>query len=279
MWYPQLRGELWKLFGKKRTYIGFAMFLLAQNAISMGFKFTTATGHIQRLLDQNGYLGEAFITTLTIAVIMMVMIAIFLLPLYSALVGGDFVAKESEDGTLRMILCRPISRWRLLAVKWMAGCIFCALLVLALGGFGLLAARLWFPWGGLFVFAPEQNIFSIFNAQEGLGRYLLAQVFLIPQAVTIMTLAFMFSCFNIKPAAATILAMSVVLISFILQHIPYFRDYQNWILTYHLHIWIFTFEETIPWWRIGQSLSLLLGFNATFFMIGAAVFHLRDIKS
>jgi hypothetical protein len=42
---------------------------------------------------------------------------------------------------------------------------------------------------------------------------------------------------------------------------------------------VFVFEETIPWWRIGQSLSLLLGFNATFFMIGAAVFHLRDIKS
>ncbi|MCX8156473.1 MAG: ABC transporter permease [Verrucomicrobiae bacterium] len=279
MLYHQFRGELWKLFGKKRTYIGFAMFLLAQNAISLGFKFTTATGHIERLLNQNGYLAESFISALTIAVIMMVMIAIFLLPLYSALVGGDFVAKESEDGTLRMILCRPISRWRLLAVKWLAGCVFSALLVLALGGLGLLSARVWFPWGGLFVFAPEQSIFSVFNAGEGLERYLLAQVFLIPEAVTIMTLAFMFSCFNIKPAAATILAMSVVLISFILQHIPYFRDYQNWILTYHLNIWVYIFEETIPWWRIGQSLSLLLGFNATFFLIGATVFHLRDIKS
>lgn len=279
MWYLQFRSELWKLFGKKRTYIGFAMFLLAQNAISLGFKFTTATNHIRRLLDQNGYLAEAFLTALTIAVIMMVMIAIFLLPLYSALVGGDFVAKESEDGTLRMILCRPISRWRLLAVKWLAGVVFSALLVLALGVFGLLSARLWFPWGGLFVFAPEQSIFSVFNAGDGLSRYLLAHIFLIPEAITIMTLAFMFSCFNIKPAAATILAMSVVLISFILQHIPYFRDYQNWILTYHLNIWVFIFEETIPWWRIGQSLSLLLGFNATFFLIGATMFHLRDIKT
>jgi len=279
MLYHPFRSELWKLFGKKRTYIGFAMFLLAQNAISLGFKFTTATAQIERVLNQNGYLGETFITAPTIAVIMMVMIAIFLLPLYSALVGGDFVAKESEDGTLRMILCRPISRWRLLTVKWLAGCVFSALLVLALGGLGLLSARLWFPWGGLFVFAPEQSIFSVFNTQDGFARYLLAQVFLIPEAVTIMTLAFMFSCFNIKPAAATILAMSVVLISFILQHIPYFRDYHNWILTYHLNIWVYIFEETIPWWRIGQSLSLLVGFNATFFMIGATVFHLRDIKS
>jgi len=39
------------------------------------------------------------------------------------------------------------------------------------------------------------------------------------------------------------------------------------------------FAEKIPWWRIGQSLSLLVGFNATFLAIGMASFHIRDIKS
>lgn len=279
MFYLQLRNELWKLFWKKRTYIGFSMFLLAQNAISAGFKFTTASDKVAGFLDTNGYLGQSFITTLTIAVIMMVMIAVFLLPLYSALVGGDLVAKETEDGTMRMILCRPISRLRLLLVKWLAGLIFSALLALTLGVFGLVFARLWFPWGNLFVFAPEQSIFSLFDASTGLEHYTLAHVFLVAEAASIMSLAFMFSCFNIKPAAATILAMSLVLISFILQHIPYFKDYENWIFTYHLNIWLFMFEENIPWWRIGQSLSILAGFNVTFFMIGAGAFHARDIKS
>jgi ABC-2 type transport system permease protein len=131
----------------------------------------------------------------------------------------------------------------------------------------------------VFIFAPEQSIFSVFSGSDGLWRYALAHVFLIAEAASIMCLAFLFSCFNIKPAAATILAMSVVLISFILQHIPYFAAYQNWIFTYHLNIWVFIFEETIPWWRIGQSLCLLVGFNVTFFMVGAAAFHWRDIKS
>ena len=36
MFYLQLRNELWKLFAKKRTYIGFLMFLLAQNVIMRG---------------------------------------------------------------------------------------------------------------------------------------------------------------------------------------------------------------------------------------------------
>ena len=95
----------------------------------------------------------------------------------------------------------------------------------------------------------------------------------------IMGLAFMFSCFNVKPAAATILAISFVFVNFIMQNIPYFRDLQHWFLTYHLNIWLFMFAQPIPWWRIGQSLSILVGFNVTFLVIGATAFQVRDIKS
>lgn len=274
-----LRNELLKLIGKKRTYIGFAMFLLAQNLVFLAFKLTNAPKMMARFLDDNGYLGQTFITALTIGVTAMILIAIFLLPLYSALVGGDLVAKEIEDGTMRMILARPISRFQLLFSKWMAGVVFALALVLALGGFGLLFARLWFPWGGLFVMAPEQNIFSVFEADQGLVRYLLAHVFLTAEAASFVGIALMFSCFNIKPSAATILAMSVGTICFILERIPYFQDYKTWILTYHLNIWVFIFEEHIPWWRIGESLFLLMAYNLTFFVVGWSAFHVRDVKS
>jgi ABC-2 type transport system permease protein len=40
MFYYHLRNELWKLFGKKRTYIGFGAFILAQNAMLLAFRFT-----------------------------------------------------------------------------------------------------------------------------------------------------------------------------------------------------------------------------------------------
>jgi ABC-2 type transport system permease protein len=279
MFYLQLRNELWKLFGKKRTYIGFAMFLLAQIIISVAFKYTTATKHMARVLEGNGYFAEPFISTLTIAVIIMVLIAVFLLPLYASLVGGDLVAKEAEDGTLRMILSRPISRLRLLLVKWLAGAIFSFLLVLSLGIFGLLFARMCFPWSSLFVWFPEQGIFSLFDARTGLNHYIMSHLMLVTLAISIMGVAFMFSCFNVKPAAATILALSFVFVNFIIQQIPYFRDYQNWIFTYHLNLWQLMFDERIPWWKVGQSFSILVGFNVTFLVVGCAAFQVRDIKS
>src|SRR5215475_3964254 len=138
MFYLHLRNELWKLFGKKRTYIGFGAFLIAQNGMLLMFRFTKWQKNWERLLAGNGYLAQDYLSALTVALVMLIPQIILLMPLYTSLVGGDLVAKEAEDGTLRMILSRPISRFRLLLVKWLAGAVFCVLLVLVLGGTALL---------------------------------------------------------------------------------------------------------------------------------------------
>ncbi len=278
MFLRHLQGELWKLFAKKRTYIGFGAFLVVQNLVLVLFRFTRASGQMQRVLEGNGHAVEEYLSALTLAVIVDFPVAYLLLPLYVALVGGDLVAKEAEDGTLRMILARPVSRLRLLSVKWTAGAVFALLLALCLGVFGLLFARLWFPWGGLFVFVPGE-MFSLFDPGPGLRTYLLAHLMLGAKAVTVMGLAFMFSCFNMKPAAATILALSVLFVNGILMNIPYFADLKPWFLTHHLNLWQLMFGQPVPWGRITQSLFLLLGFNVTFLATGYAAFSVRDLKS
>src|SRR5207247_6976701 len=119
MFMLHLRNELWKLFGKKRTYIGFGAFVLAQNAMLLTFRFTHWLSDMERMLQGKGYFAAEYISALTVAVVMLIPQILLLMPLYAALVGGDLVAKEVEDGTLRMILSRPISRFRLLLVKWL----------------------------------------------------------------------------------------------------------------------------------------------------------------
>lgn len=278
MFYRHLINELWKLFGKKRTYIGFGAFVLAQNAMLLAFRFTHWRSDVERLLAGNGYLAEQYLSALTVAVIMLIPQIILLMPLYAALVGGDLVAKEAEDGTLRMILSRPISRFRLLLSKWLAGVVFCAALVLMLGGTALLFARIWFPWKGMFVFAPGM-LFTVLPAGEGLRLYLLSHAFMTVNASVILGLAFMFSCFNMKPAAATILALSYLFINLVMEGIPFFDRYEDWFLPHHFRSWLLVYAEPIPWDRIGSSLCVLLAFLVTTFLIGQAAFQARDIKS
>jgi ABC-2 type transport system permease protein len=275
----QLRNELWKLFAKKRTYIGLGMFLLAQNAIILLFRFTPATKSMKRMLEGNGFAVGEYMSALTLSTMMVIVMAYTLLPLYVALMGGDFVAKEAEDGTLRMILSRPISRLRLILLKWLAGGFFSVAMVVSLGLFGWLFSAIWFPpTGGLFVFMPGE-IFAVHDFASGLGHYVAAHVVMLAKAQTMLTLGLMFSCFNMKPAAATVLALSVVLITRILMEIPYFQDLKHWFLAYHLDVWRLLLLQQIPWSRIAESLSILGAVNISLLVIGCTAFHLRDIKS
>ncbi len=223
---PYLRNELWKLFGKKRTYIGFGAFLLAQNAMLLFFQLGPVKRRMEGLLAGNGYLAQEYISALTVALFMILPQIVMFMPLYATLVGGDLVAKEAEDGTLRMILSRPISRFQLLLAKGFAGAIFSILLVAVLGATALCFARIWFPWRSMFVSLPG-TAFSVLPAGEGLRLYLFSHVFTAINATTILGLAFMFSCFNMKPAAATILALSFLFLNLVMESIPFFEHYQS----------------------------------------------------
>lgn len=278
MFYHHLHNELWKLFGKKRTYIGFGAFLVAQNAMLLMFRFTHAGEDMKRTLAGNGYVAQDYFSALTVAVVLLYPQVMLLMPLYAALVGGDLVAKEAEEGTLRMILSRPISRFRLLLVKWLAGVIFSALLVAALGATALGLARLWFPWGGMFVFAPGM-VFNVMSAAAGLKLYLAQHFFMALNASVVAALAFMFGCFNMKPAAATILALSFMFLSLVMEAIPFFERYQEWLPTYHCRAWILVYAQPLPSARLVEALCVLVAFNLTAFLVGAAAFQARDIKS
>lgn len=283
MFLAQLKNELWKLFGKKRTYIGFGAFIIAQSAMLMVFKYTRWQGDFERLLNGNGYLAAEYISALTVALIMIWPQLALLMPLYVTLVGGDLVAKEAEDGTLRMILSRPVSRVRLLLVKWIAGIIFTAVLVVALGAIALGFACLYFPWKGMFVFGqaqPEADMtFSLFTSHQGLTLFAFSHIFMVINTITLMSVAFMFSCFNMKPAAATILALSYMFVNMVMERIPFFDRYQNWFITHHLACWFLVFQQPTPWPQIYQSETILLAVSATAFIIGAMGFQVRDIKS
>ena len=177
MFFAQFKNELVKLFGKKRTYIGFGAFVLVQVLMMFMFKYSHWQERTAQLLEGNGYIASEYISALTVSVVMLMPQIALLMPLYTTLVGGDMVAKEVEDGTLRMILARPISRFRLLLVKWTAGVFFGVLLVLLLGVSALALAGTMFPWKGMFVFVPGQA-FSVLPAGSGLSRFIFAHLFL-----------------------------------------------------------------------------------------------------
>jgi ABC-2 type transport system permease protein len=109
------RWELRKLVAQKRTFIGIGaaiavplIFVIAMSADSSGGPEGVPFGE---------YVRE---TGLAVPLVVLFFGAIWLLPLITALVAGDIVAAEDQNGTLKTILTRSVDRSQVFTGKLLA---------------------------------------------------------------------------------------------------------------------------------------------------------------
>jgi ABC-2 type transport system permease protein len=275
----QLKGELWKLFSRKRTYLGFGIFLGLELAILLLFQLPKVQRSYRHLLENAGYGFEQYFSGITLAFQIVFGSTALLGGLYVALVAGDIVAKEVEDGTLRMTLCRPVSRLRILGVKYLACIIYTFALTFFIGLSALAVGIARQGTGGFFVYQPLERLFVVYDFAPGLVHYLGSLVPLALSLLSVTSLGFMLSCCNLKPAAATIATLSYFMADMIFRGIPYFEEIKHWFITTHTESWYNALRSPLPWQTMIEDYSYLLAIDATFLVIAAAIFSSRDFKS
>ena len=91
------------------------------------------------------------------------------------------------------------------------------------------------------------TVFNVLSAAQGFKLYLWSHLFMTLNASVVLGIAFMFSCFNMKPAAATILALSLLFVNLVMEGIPFFERYHEYLLTYHFRSWLNVYIQPIPW--------------------------------
>lgn len=277
----QLRGELRKLFARPRTWMGYGAFIAMEAVILWIYKLDAAQRSVRRTMETNGLEFSTYYSSLSITFTIMLLSMVLLGSIYFALVAGDIVAKESEDGNLRMVFARPITRLRLLLVKYTAVCLYTFTFVFFVGISGYAMAVAAVGWeGGLFVMEPKMKVFAAYpDWWEGAGRLALSAVGIGISMITISSIAFMFSCFRIKPAAASIITLTILFVDMILQFFPFVKPYESYFVTWRMSAWVFLMEQHISWPKIIESYAFLLGLNATLFIIGWLAFQTRDFKT
>lgn len=275
----QFRNELMKMLARKRTWIGFGAFVVLELLILLLLQFKVVQRSFRAFLENNGAVFEEYFGGLTLAYIIMALTVIMLGALFLALVAGDIVGKEVEDGTMRMTLCRPVSRGRVLVVKFMTAQVYCFVLVAFIGITAFLTGVAWGGVGGLCAIAPEERLFALFSPRDGLVRYFGSLPFFALSLCTIVSLAFLFSCCDVKPAAATVVTLTIFLINHILYLWPLFAPCRAYFMTTHMATWVNFFRTPVPWANMAEDYLILLGLNVTFFLIGYTVFLRRDFKA
>jgi len=261
--------------------MGYAAFIVMELLIVIVYRFTDGQMYMRDLMERNGLESDYYYSSLTLTFMVMMLSMALLGSIFFALVAGDVVAKETEDGNLRLVLARPISRLRLLLVKYASIAIYTFTFVFFVGVSGYLMAGATVGWdGGLFVSEPKMKVFAAYgNWGEGILRLALGAAGIGVSMITLSSLAFMFSCFRIKPAAATILTLAILFVDMILQNFPFFRPFEEYFITWRMSCWVYLFEYDISWPKLLEAYAFLGGLNFTFFLVGYLAFQLRDFKT
>lgn len=275
----QLQGEMRKLFARKRTFLGFAAFVIFEIAVLFLLQLKPVQRKLSAAIENAGFDPAVYLSGLTLGFLIIIWTVFLLEALFLALVAGDVVSKEVEDGSLRMMLCRPVSRARILLLKGIVSCIYTFVLTLFVVISALAAGILNRGLGGLFAVAPLEGIFAFHDLGAGLWRFALAAPLLSLSLCTITALAFCLSCCNMKPSAATVITLSILFADSILKSIPYFENIRGWFLTTKMTAWVFVFEYRIPWETMLENYTWLIAINATLFLTGWQIFERRDFKS
>ena len=271
--------ELEKLFCRGRSYIAFIAIGLIVGVIECGLRLEGRqvldfmTQNLQEAFILQGNLLNGYLVTY------LVLNSLWLhVPILIALVTGDLVAGETQAGTLRLLLTRPVGRLRLLAAKYLAGLVYTALVVafLALTSWGM--GRLFFGTGDLLVFYQTINIvpeaelpwrFAAAFAYGGLAMGVVA------------SLAFFFSTLA-NHALGPIITTVAILIGLTIVstlEVGMFRTVQPLLFTTYLSQWQAFFAFEVHKKEMWSAVGILVGHMAVLFGGAAVVFLRKDFTT
>ena len=147
------RWELRKLLAQKRTFLGLGAALVVPVIFVVALLADPGGGGP----DEVAFGSFVRETGLAIPLVCLTFGSIWLIPLITALVAGDIVATEDQNGTLKTILTRSVERWHVIAGKALAALHLCdAVLVLYVGS-GLLLGGLAFGFDPVTLLSGTQG--------------------------------------------------------------------------------------------------------------------------
>jgi ABC-2 type transport system permease protein len=275
-----IRIELYKIFKKWRTYIGFLAIavLIPVIQIAMLVEGEKSLNFMTRNLQQSfifvGNLLNGYLITYLILGSLYVHI-----PFLIALVAGDLMAGEATAGTYRLLITRPVSRLKLVTSKFAAGLLYTLSLIFWLALISLGLGILIFGVGELIVLKSSQII--IFAKDDIFWRFLLAFSFAFLSMSVVASLAFLFSSL-VENAIGPIISTMAVIITFIVIsaiEINIFQDIKPFLFTTYMSTWKLFFDDTINYPEIIKACIILAGHILVFFGTAAFIFKRKDILS
>lgn len=275
-----IKIELYKIFKKWRTYIGFIAIglLVAIIQTAMYYEGQKSLDFMTRNLQDSFLFVGNLLNGFFISYLILNMLAVHI-PFLITLVAGDLLAGESTAGTYRILLTRPVSRMQVLSSKFIAGNIYTFSLILWLAIVSLGVGAILFGFGELIVIKSSTVI--IFDRNDVLWRFLLAYSFAALGMSVVCSLAFFFSSL-VENAIGPIVATMAVIIVFVIVsaiNIEIFSSIKPYLFTNYILSWRLIFSDPINTSKLLNAVLILLGHIVLLYGVTAFIFKRKDILS
>jgi ABC-2 type transport system permease protein len=261
------RWELRKLVAQKRTFIGVGaaiavplIFVIAMSADSSGGPEGVPFGEYVR------------VTGLAVPLVCLFFGAIWLLPLITALVAGDIVAAEDQNGTLKTILTRSVDRSDVFLGKLLAAVTYTLAILVTFVAIATVA-------GGLaFGFEPLTTLSgTTITVGRGLVLIVAGTLSYAMPLLAMAAIALLLSTVTRNSAAAVVGTLMVSILLQILGSITALDFLEPYLLSEQFNAWQGFLRDPIDWDPVIRAawVSALYGVPAVVWAF--LVFLRRDV--
>jgi ABC-2 type transport system permease protein len=198
-----------------------------------------------------------------------------LLPIAVAVLGGDAIAGESQTGTLRYLLVRPVGRTHLLLAKLVTVVAFVLLAVLVVAAVSYAEGRL------LLGRAPATGTVSVsgstLSQQELAWRTALALGYVIISMLGVAAVALFFSTLTSSSIGATLGTVGLLVASTVLLGLDAANVLHPFLPTRYWLAFVDLFRDPILWRDVLRGLVVQFGYVTVFTLAAWANFGTKDI--
>ncbi|MFO7617986.1 MAG: ABC transporter permease subunit [Bacteroidales bacterium] len=269
--------ELFKIFTKPRTYIGFGAVFIIVLAIQAGIyiKGDEMLQMVIATLSDKFIFEGKLINMYGVSYIILNTLWIHI-PILVALVTGDLLAGEANAGTYRILLTRPVSRTKLVISKFIAGWIYSLLLVVLMIILSIGVGWILFGPGDMLVMTTKV---SIIGADDVIWRFAGAYAYGMLCMTTVAALSFFLSSFSdnsIGPIIGTIaLIIGITIISTVGASL--LEPVLPFFFTTYLTSWQQFFDTEFTLKMIGQAILVQGVYIVLFTLVTLYYFRKKDI--
>ena len=200
------------------------------------------------------------------------------LPIAVAITAGEAIAGESQQGTLRYMLIRPVGRTRLLFAKLVTVMAFVVITVLVVAVTGYLLGLLLLGNESVTATGPATSVSGTSMSEpELIGRTLLALAYAMMCMLGVAAIALFLSTVADSPLGAALGTMAILIASTLLLTLDASDAIRPYLPTRYWLAFVDLFRDPILWRDVLRGVLLQVVYVVVFLGAGWANFMTKDI--